>query len=120
MKNKPNHEPSIEERQRIVADVTNNKLSKDLLPPKPNELEQLLMRRNDAKNKVLTHLKPVIDAAVMLAPTDPNYAHSATGRQALTAQALKGYIATLKEFDKDEVLWLLALEYADRTVERFL
>lgn len=112
--------PTPEERNRIVEAVTSKMMSREIIGAKPDELMQLKARRDVAKNHVLAHMKPIIDAAVMMPPKSPLYAHSESGRAQLTIHALKCYLDELRDFDKDEILWLLSLEYADRTIEYHL
>lgn len=112
--------PTPEERNRIVEAVTKNMMSKEIIGAKPDELTLLKQRRDAAKDKILALMKPIVDYAVMQPPKSPLHAHSASGRAQLTIQALRFYLDELRTFDKDEILWLLCLEYADRTVEYYL
>jgi hypothetical protein len=108
--------PNPEERARIVADVT-----KHLIPlEKQDELSVLKEKRNAVAVKIQGLMKPIIDASIMMPPKSPLYAHSDSGRANLILQALRLYIDGLKEFNQDELLWLLAFEYANRAIEHQL
>ncbi len=102
-------------RLRIVDDVVKKKLNKDFLPKPPNEIEILIGIRNQARTKVRTLLRPIVDAAV-----SRGNAHNDVARMQLLVTAHKFYIDELRKFNREEALFLLCLDYAERTVDEFV
>lgn len=99
------------------AEVISNILKPMFKTEAADELMKLMKIRNDIRHRVFATLKPIIGAALMRQPNDPIYAHTESGRATLLITAHKLYLDELVKFNRDESLFLLALMYAERTLE---
>lgn len=104
-------DPTPEERNRIVADA----LSKVQKLAPENELEALMRKAKAADDAVRSMLTPIYDVELM-----SNRIHSPKGRQAFKLTALKLYLDMLKDLDRDEALWLMALVRAEIMCAQFV
>lgn len=103
--------------QRAVKEVTDKILSPMFKEAPPDDLQKLIAWRNSIRTKVYDQLNPIVAQAIMRSPSDPMYAHSATGRATLLVTAHKLYLDELRKLSKDEAIFLLAMMYAERTLE---
>jgi hypothetical protein len=106
-----------EERGRIVTAIE-NRLKRNMQAP--NELEIMIGVRNQAREKVRALLKPIVDHALVSHPGSPDDPHSDVGKAKLLITAHKLYLDELKQFNRDEALFLLAFAYAELTVNEFI
>ena len=110
-----------EERLRIVKAVEDSLAKKHTPDPNmPKELAEMLEVRRTASAKVRALIAPVVEAAKQVGPLDPNHIHSEVGRARLLITMQKLYVDELRKLDKESVIFLLALAWAEFTLNEFV
>lgn len=118
MRNNQDDGMSREERDRIVKKVESDLAKKHSRPA--TELEEMMSVRLRAAAKVRILINPVVEAAKMASPQDPNHLHSEVGKAKLLVTMQKFYVDELRSLSKDEAIFMLALAYAEFTLNEFV
>jgi len=108
-----------EETKRIV-DACVGKMKNKLVERPADEIDQLIKLKEHAKSQVREWLRPMIGYLMDLPSTNPSSPHCEVGRMKLIMQSQKLYIDHFRQLSKEEVLFLLAFAYAERTLEEFV
>jgi hypothetical protein len=118
MNNNQNDGMSREERDRIVKKVESDLAKKHFRPS--TELDEMLAVRLRSAVAVRALISPIVEAAKMASPTDPNHLHSELGKARLLITMQKLYVDQLRTLSKDEAIFMLALAWAEFTLNEFV
>lgn len=105
------------ESKQLAENVVNDVISPDFREKAPDDLQRLAIWRNSIRTEVHDLLRPVVGAALLRSPIDPEYAHSPTGRAKLLLTAHHMFLERVRKLSREEAIFLLAYIYGELVLE---
>lgn len=110
---KPDFTPSPESREKMVKHaLANLKFPKEAAA---DEIDQLMQRVQDAVKRVHTLVQPIAQSQI-----DNGQIHTPQGRKAFKNTLVKFLCDEFKEFDKDELIFVMAIVHAQILSDNFV